>query len=168
MSQFSSRFLWRYCCNGYAGFAAGGVSPAAGQSLATEGDCKSLRFLIADALTKIVNDFRHLLALMLVSIFALALVYVLYASNKNIGQIKEGLQAVVATLGGLVGSIIGYYFGESSARASSPPTGDGFSNLPPVQKEPPLPDDGSVSGIKPAPAPGASADLSVKDEAKGG
>jgi len=68
------------------------------------GRLQSLRFLIADALTKIGNDFRHLLALMLVSIFALALVYVLYASNENMGQIKEGLQAVVATLGGLVGS----------------------------------------------------------------
>jgi hypothetical protein len=78
----------------------------------------SLRFVFADLLVKIINDFRHFLALVVVAIFALALSYVLYRADNNMASITDAMQTVVATLGGLVGSILGYYFGESAARKS--------------------------------------------------
>jgi hypothetical protein len=87
------------------------------------GSVKPLRFFIAEAAVKIINDFRHLLALVLVLIFAFALGYslikaasVMTGANAPsvVENMKNALQAVMATLGGLVGSIIGYYFGESS------------------------------------------------------
>lgn len=77
-----------------------------------------VRYLVADGLVKIINDFRHLLALLIVLIFGFALAYSLWRAGSNIDSIKEVLQAVAATLGGLVGSIIGYYFGESAGRRS--------------------------------------------------
>lgn len=78
-----------------------------------------LRYLITEALTKIINDFRHLLALILVVIFGGALTYTLIQAGGNMVSIKEALQAVTSTLGGLVGSIIGYYFGESKGRQNA-------------------------------------------------
>lgn len=75
---------------------------------------QSIRFLLADLLIKIIDDFRHLLALVIVLIFALALATAMYVAGANMDQLKEAMQVVVATLGGLVGSIIGYYFGESA------------------------------------------------------
>jgi hypothetical protein len=89
---------------------------------------EGLRYLFSEATVKIINDFRHLLALIIVLIFAVALGYALWkaasvetnaGSASVIDNMKEALQAVVATLGGLVGSIIGYYFGESSVAKSS-------------------------------------------------
>ncbi len=76
-----------------------------------------LRFVIADLLVKIINDFRHLLALVIMTIFGLSLWYVLYKSNGTFEQLKDSLQVVIASFGGIVGTIIGYYFGESSAKA---------------------------------------------------
>ena len=80
----------------------------------------NLRYIFSDAAVKIINDFRHLLALILVLVFAAALAWVLFHSD-GMDEIKDGVQTVVATLGGLIGSIIGYYFGESSAKLSSMP-----------------------------------------------
>lgn len=103
-----------------------------------------LRFVFSEAIVKIINDFRHLLALIIVLIFAFALGYSLIRAGSLqtgtgapsvIDNMKEALQAVVATLGGLVGSIIGYYFGESSvakASDSRPPT-------PPPDAQPIMP-----------------------------
>jgi hypothetical protein len=76
----------------------------------------TLRFLVAEALVKIINDFRHLLALLLIIIFGLALAYCLWQAG-SLADLKDSLQVVMATLGGLVGSIIGYYFGESKGAA---------------------------------------------------
>ena len=81
----------------------------------------NLRYIFSDAAVKIINDFRHLLALILVLVFAAALAWVLIHAG-DMDEIKEGMQTVVATLGGLIGSIIGYYFGESSAKQSPVPT----------------------------------------------
>jgi hypothetical protein len=108
----------------------------------------ALRFIFSDAAVKIINDFRHLLALIIVLIFAFALGYALIKaasietnaqSPTTIANIKEALQAVVATLGGLVGSIIGYYFGESSVvkSAEQKPPDSGQAKLPPAVQEPP-------------------------------
>lgn len=90
---------------------------------------RGLRFIFADLLVAIINDFRHLLALVIVMIFAVSLGVAMYISHGEIDQFKEALQVVVATLGGLVGSIIGYYFGESAvAKHQAPPLGsDGTS-----------------------------------------
>lgn len=93
---------------------------------------QALRYLITEALTKIINDFRHLLALIVVLIFGLALAYALYEGGGDMEKIKEALQAVTATLGGLVGSIIGYYFGESKAANDATP-GAGLSQPQAVQ-----------------------------------
>jgi hypothetical protein len=86
---------------------------------------QNLRYLVAEVGAKIIDEFRHLLALIIVVIFALALAFVLIQARLSIEGMKEGLQSVVATLGGLVGSLIGYYFGEASgertASAPSPP-----------------------------------------------
>lgn len=80
-------------------------------------------YIFSDFIVKIINEFRHLLALIVLVIFAGALTYSLWKAGtvptgsgppSTIDNLKEALQAVVATLGGLVGSIIGYYFGESS------------------------------------------------------
>jgi hypothetical protein len=102
------------------------------KTLAKPGEQTSqLRFVIASLFVKIIDEFRHLLALLVVLIFAGTLAAVLvwapYFSN-----VKEGLQAVVASLGGLVGSILGYYFGESKARNLPAPPSDGSAGSPPA------------------------------------
>lgn len=92
-------------------FWRGGDAPASNAASAQK---QNLRYIISDAIIKIVNDFRHLLALVIIGIFAVALCFTLFQTSPNLENMKEALQAVVATLGGLVGSIIGYYFGESA------------------------------------------------------
>jgi hypothetical protein len=84
----------------------------------------SIAHLLVRFLATIISEFRHLLALLIFLLFAGVLSYSVYVASQapgdtaamieNIGAV---VQAVVASLGGLVGSIIGYYFGESSARA---------------------------------------------------
>src|SRR5262245_8424708 len=93
-----------------------------------------LRFVIADLFVKIINDFRHLLALVIMVIFAATLAAVLLWAP-HFTQVKDGLQAVVAAMGGLVGSIIGYYFGESAAAKSKPP-GGAAEEAPPAAGQP--------------------------------
>ncbi|MDZ7359821.1 MAG: hypothetical protein ONB46_03715 [candidate division KSB1 bacterium] len=79
---------------------------------------KSLRQVMGELFFNLVNDFRHLLALVIVLIFAGALTYTVIRAGEQMDDIAKGLQAVVATLGGLVGSLLGYYFGESAAKKS--------------------------------------------------
>ena len=76
------------------------------------------RYILADLIVKIIDDFRHLLALIIVAIFALALGYVMVKTSNQYDQLKGGIEVVVASLGGIVGSILGYYFGESAALKS--------------------------------------------------
>jgi hypothetical protein len=75
----------------------------------------SLGYVIADFFVKLIDDFRHLLALFLVAIFVAVLAYALLKVNGGADEINKALQAVMATVGGLIGSIVGYYFGEESA-----------------------------------------------------
>ena len=119
------------------------------KQLVTPGKPQNIRYLITEGLVKIINDFRHLLALLLVIIFALALCWTLYQAGGNIPDIKEVLQTVIATLGGLVGTIMGYYFGEAAGRQQSVDAVSGGGG-PPVAQEltTPLP-----SEIKPVPPP---------------
>jgi hypothetical protein len=129
----------------------------------------NLRFILTDALVKIIDDFRHLLALIIVSIFAGAIVWALAVSDQGTEDIADALQAVVSTLGGLVGSIIGYYFGEARARADltenapdggvpdieqSGPSSSDASSTETIQPAPPIPEaekpqqpEGNGSGV---------------------
>ena len=76
---------------------------------------RTLRFIIGDLIVKIIYEFRHLLALIITTIFAFALVYAMVHATATNGDMSNAIQGVVASLGGLIGSIIGYYFGESAA-----------------------------------------------------
>jgi multidrug transporter EmrE-like cation transporter len=77
-----------------------------------------LFYILGDLLVKIINDFRHLLALILVLIFAISLAYAFYFAD-NLENLSSSLQAVMSTLGTLVGSIVGYYFGESAVKKAN-------------------------------------------------
>ena len=61
-----------------------------------------LRFLIADLMVKIINDFRHFLALIMVAIFGLVLAYALIKYAKNSADVTDVLQAVISTIGVLI------------------------------------------------------------------
>ncbi len=99
---------------------------------------KKLNFVITEAAFKLINDFRHLLALILVVVFSAVLGYAVYISRGNVESLKEALQAVMATLGGLAGSIIGYYFGEarSNTASNSPTQPVQTTPAPPIQTPP--------------------------------
>lgn len=73
--------------------------------------------IIAEFFARLINDFRHLLALIIVLIFV-SLVFYAMAMTDNFEEKMKALQLVIASLGGLLGSIIGYYFGESAVRRS--------------------------------------------------
>jgi ABC-type multidrug transport system permease subunit len=82
---------------------------------------ENVGYVVAKFFANIIDDFRHFLALFLVIIFFSLLIYSMYISSdtalhkEQFNQMKEMLQLVLASLGGLLGSIIGYYFGESAA-----------------------------------------------------
>ena len=85
----------------------------------------SIRYMATEFITGIINDFRHILASTLTLVFVVALLSVLFITWRNdfdIEVFKDGLQAVVASLGGLIGSVIGYYFGESAAEKKAEST----------------------------------------------
>jgi len=112
----------------------------------------NITYILADLFVKVINDFRHLLALIIVLMFALALGYVLWRGGGNMENLKEGLQAVMSTLGGIIGSIIGYYFGESAAKSVRPSPPTVTSGDEPEQND----DDGAAAGggaVRQAPAP---------------
>jgi hypothetical protein len=120
----------------------------------------TLSFVFADLMVKIINDFRHLLALIVVAIFAIALITVLaLASNEadSLAALSTGLQAVVSAFGGLIGAIIGYYFGERAGEQA------GSAEPPRVAAEPPVqafPESSPVSpDIEQAPAPPVLPDI---------
>ena len=84
----------------------------------------NIMYVFGALLLKIITDFRHFLALLLILVFGGALIYAIYISNiapvgnneNKIDNLSKALQAVMSTLGGLVGSIVGYYFGESKVK----------------------------------------------------
>lgn len=97
---------------------------------------RALRHVLGDLLVKIIDDFRHLLALIIVLIFAVALGYTVYRAGSQMSDITNALQTVVATLGGLVGSLVGYYFGEAAAKRSPEEPLDRGIPEEPVQQPP--------------------------------
>lgn len=121
-----------------------------------------LRHVFADLIVKIIDDFRHLLALLIVLIFAATLVYALvlasYDETDRLGAASTALQAVVSSMGGLIGAIIGYYFGEKAGerqgRALEVPTVAGPAvQAPPTESGRDRPASSEARGIRPAPAP---------------
>ena len=105
----------------------------------------SIRYVLADFFVKIINDFRHLLALVLVLLFGLAVFAAMWPGmmKQDVNLIKDGLQGVAAALGGLIGSIIGYYFGESAAR-NQVPNGNAAPS-PPVVEQNSLQEDAGIT-----------------------
>ena len=105
-----------------------------------------------ELLTKIIYEFRHLLALVVVMLFAGTLFAAMWPGimKQDVAIMRDGLQAVAANLGGLIGSIIGYYFGESAAnkgrivRDTAPP--------PPAEPAVDKPPRGGGLEIPPKPA----------------
>ena len=116
----------------------------------TPGDL-SLRYIVSQFLVNVIDDFRHLLALIIVIIFALVLGYAIIQAGNDLDKITAALQAVVATLGAIIGSILGYYFGESAATKSLVQ-----DQVPTPAGEPELPAGQAVEGIKAAPIPPAA------------
>lgn len=110
----------------------------------------SAGYLIATLFAKVITNFRHLLALIIVSIFGIAVLYTMIDGYR----FDENLQTVVAALGGIVGSVLGYYFGEAKLKASE---GDG-EDVDPIngldQDDPP---DDPDPGLRMRPAPPAKA-----------
>ncbi len=78
-----------------------------------------IRYVLANFFVKVIDDFRNLLALIVVMLFAVALFTAMWPGIRmnSVDKLKDGLQAVAAALGGLIGSIIGYYFGESAGKS---------------------------------------------------
>ncbi|MGB3585084.1 MAG: hypothetical protein WBA23_01030 [Tunicatimonas sp.] len=86
---------------------------------AERNDQSKLSYVISRFFVNIIDDFKHLLAIIVVIIFTTLIIYSMTAGD-TFDDKMEALQLVIASLGGLLGSIIGYYFGESAARTSSP------------------------------------------------
>ncbi len=148
-------FCWLFCWGRYKGDL---------QRLEKGERDNGIGYVLADLLVKIVNDFRHLLALMVVTIFALALAYALVIAGGSIEEITRALQAVTATLGGLVGSIIGYYFGESAAKkAPNSPAAEPLPPAGPIVEDPmatvnpPIAPAPTIEELRAATAAGANA-----------
>jgi len=116
----------------------------------TQADSK-LRFVLTDFFVKLINDFRHLLALVIVLLFAFTLFLAMLPGLRDgkIEEVKDGVQAVAAALGGLIGSIIGYYFGESAASKSQPPA----ANQPPAPTGPAVQPETADGTVRPTSAP---------------
>jgi hypothetical protein len=96
------------------------------------------RYVLQQFFVKIIYDFRNLLALIVMALFALALFTAMWPGIRDhkVDELKDGLQAVAAALGGLIGSIIGYYFGESAGKGkllgpTETPATAGPAELPP-------------------------------------
>ena len=81
---------------------------------------KGIRFILVELAANIINEFRHLLALVLVLLFGGVLAFGLARAGDDAQGISAVLQAVASSLGGLIGAIIGYYFGESAGRRRAP------------------------------------------------
>jgi hypothetical protein len=115
-----------------------------------------IRFVIADLFTKIIDDFRHFLALIVVLIFAASLAYAMFCAGKDGEGVSKAVQGIVASLGGLVGSILGYYFGESAGSKKSETAIVGSSAEPVAVQAAPAPPAAGVTaagGITPVPRP---------------
>jgi hypothetical protein len=122
----------------------GGKKSAAGSTVVVFGDL----------MVKIIDDFRHLLALIVVLIFAVALGVAMFSTDGSVDELTKSMQVVVATLGGLVGSIIGYYFGESTVIKQQEDNAGAIVDGVAASTEQNVPETpGAAEDITPAPLP---------------
>jgi hypothetical protein len=136
---------WLMWLAGVGRFARGAQAAVAGRS--------TIGYYIGTFVGQIITEFRHLLALVVVLLFAATMAAVLALGRGDFEHIKAGVQLVAASLGGLIGSIIGYYFGESAAAKKEAGGGAGSGGAPPpVQSSGPTPTVTSGT-ITPAAAP---------------
>lgn len=84
----------------------------------------NLIYMVTQFFANLINDFKHFLALVIVLIFAGLIIFSMAATDLFY-QKMEALKLVIASLGGIMGTVIGYYFGESAARTNSAITGNG-------------------------------------------
>ena len=84
----------------------------------------TIGYVLANLVVKVIDDFRHLLALFITLIFGASLGYGIVKIGTSPQDISDVLQAVSSSLGGLIGAIIGYYFGESSAKRQAAENGE--------------------------------------------
>lgn len=86
---------------------------------------QSVGYVAGTFFATIINDFRHLLALVVMGVFAITLFAAMLPGLQagDMEMIKEGVTVVAAAMGGLIGSIIGYYFGESAANRPAQSSG---------------------------------------------
>ena len=94
-------------------------------------------YIIVQFFIRLIDDFRHFLAMTIVVIFTFLILFSMMATD-DFSEKMEALKLVIASLGGLLGSIIGYYFGESAAKNS-------LANLP---VQPSLVNNGNVEPVE--------------------
>src|SRR5437660_1223103 len=81
---------------GWGRFGGGQSPPTTGASRTADG---RIGFVVAEFFANLINDFRHLLALILVLIFAAALGVAMWISRgKDIDTLTRAIQGVTATL----------------------------------------------------------------------
>jgi hypothetical protein len=87
----------------------------------SQADTSTWSFFTTQFIAKTVLEFRHLLALLIFLLFAVSVILAVTPGlySMDVEKMTEGLEGVAAALGGLVGSIIGYYFGEQVASATN-------------------------------------------------
>jgi hypothetical protein len=136
---------------GWGRFAPDRVKSTGTLSTSTLSDSR-FGFVIATFFTNLINDFRHLLALILVLIFAAVLGAAMWRAA-TVEDFGKAVQGVAATLGGLIGSIIGYYFGESAVKRSQPAIAKPTPAGPSIQSPTTAEAAAAAPGITPAAAP---------------
>ncbi len=123
-------------------FRVGRYSARNSRNLGTR---ERLGFVIARFFANIIDDFRHFLALMLVIIFTILIIYSMAAAGTFEEKMKA-LQLVIASIGTLLGSIIGYYFGESAASKSN--NGGGSASVENNQDGIPIEQESYYTGVE--------------------
>jgi len=98
--------------------------PATNTDGAPSGRPPGLRYVLTDFLTKMISDFQHFFALVIVGVFCW-MVCRMTAPGIAVGDfalVEKGLAVVLNTpFGGVVISMISYYFGEQAGRKRNPP-----------------------------------------------
>ena len=85
----------------------------------------SMRYIVSEFGVKIINEFGHLIALIILFIFSFTLIFAMFQTRGNPAAMRDSLQTIVSSLGGLVGAVIGYYFNSAVKNLGSPaPNGE--------------------------------------------
>ena len=109
-----------------------------------EKESNGFGYIMTQFFTNLISDFKHLLALIIVIVFTTLIIYSM-TTTPIFKEKMEALQLVIASLGGLLGSIIGYYFGESAGKNRDLPISNNTEATQSVNNDgmevaPPIPD----------------------------